>query len=147
MGGVAKNGTGAELLHPWVSETDYREESAERVGWEMVLPLTGGGHEGSRVHRRQDVHKQKSEHGCAVHCNATASGPLRGGDTARRGEGNNEMVGPEGNRLGEGKSEGRVDGIGVQIGYRHGRRVTRDAKNRGSGSSGAKLSVASADEW
>ena len=87
----------------------------------MVIPLTGGSHEGSRVHRRQDVYKQKAEHGRAVHCNVTDSGPLRGGDAARRGEGNNEMVGPEGNRLGEGKIEGSGDGIGVRIGYRHGR--------------------------
>ena len=31
--------------------------AAERVGREMVLPLPGGGHEGSRVHRRKDVYK------------------------------------------------------------------------------------------
>ena len=60
MGDVAKNGAGAKLLHPWVSETDYREAAAERVGWEMVLPLSGGSHEGSGVHRRQDVYKQKA---------------------------------------------------------------------------------------
>ena len=89
MGGVAKNGEGDELLHPWGSKTDYREAAEERVGLEMVLPLTGGSHEGIRVHRRQEVYKQKAEHGRAVHCNATASGPLRGGDSARRGEGNN----------------------------------------------------------
>ena len=49
VGGVAKNGAGAELLHSWVSETHYREAAAERLGREMVLPLLGGGHEGSRV--------------------------------------------------------------------------------------------------
>ena len=109
-----------ELLHPWGGETDYREEAAERVGWEMFLPLTGGSHEVIRVHRRQDVYKQKAEHGRAVHCNVTASGPLRGGDAARRGEGDNEVMGPEGNRMGEGKREGIGDGIGFQIGDRHG---------------------------
>ena len=121
MGGVAKNGAGAEILRPWGSDMDYGEAVAERVGWLMVLPLTGGSHEGSRVHRRHDIYKQKAEHGRAVHFNATVSGPLRGGDTARRGEGNNEMVVPEGNRLGEGKSEGSGDGVGVRIGDRHGR--------------------------
>ena len=60
MVGVAKNGAGIELFHPWCSKTDYREAATERVGWEMVLPLTGGSHEGSRVHRRQDVYKQKA---------------------------------------------------------------------------------------
>ena len=68
-----------------------------------------------------DVYKQKAEHGHAVYCNATASGPLRGGDAARKGEGNNEMVGSEGNRLGEGKSEWSGDFIGVRIRDRHGR--------------------------
>ena len=120
MGGVAKNGAGAELFHPWGSETDYRESAKERMGWELVLPLTGRSHEGSRVHRRQEVYKQKEEHGRSVHCNTTASGPLRGGDTVRRGEGN-KVVGPEGNRLVEGKSEGSGDGIRVRIGDRHGR--------------------------
>ena len=46
---------------------------------------------------------------------------MRGGDVARRGEGNNEVVGIEGNRLGEGKREGSGDGIGVQSGDSHGR--------------------------
>ena len=87
VGGVAKNGVGAELPHPWVSETDYREAAAERVGWEMVLPLTGRSHEASRVHRRQDIYKQKAEYGRALYCNATASRPLRGCDAERRGRG------------------------------------------------------------
>ena len=39
----------------------------------------------------------------------------------RRGKGNSEVVGPEGNRPGEGKSEGRGYGIGVRMGDRHGR--------------------------
>ena len=47
VGDDAKNGSGAELLHSWGSETDHREAATERVGREMVLPLPGGGHEGS----------------------------------------------------------------------------------------------------
>ena len=42
-----------------------------------------------------------------------------GGKAERGGAGNNEVVGPEGYRLGEGKSEGRGNGIGVRIGDRH----------------------------
>ena len=72
----------------------------------MVLPLPGGGHAGSRFYRRKDVYKQKAEHGCAIHCNANASVPLQGYYTYRRVEGGNEVVGPEGDRLGERKSEG-----------------------------------------
>ena len=103
MGGVAKNEAGAELLHTWGSASDYREAVAERLEWEMALSLPGGSHEGSEVHRRQDVHNQKAEHGHAINCNATASGTLRGDDSARGGKGNNEVVGPEGHQLVEGK--------------------------------------------
>ena len=55
MGGDAKNGAGAEILHAWGRETDHRETDAERVGREMVLPLPVGGHEGSRISRYKDV--------------------------------------------------------------------------------------------
>ena len=48
MGGGAKNGAGAELLHAWGRETYHGGTATERLGWEMVLPLPGGGHEGSR---------------------------------------------------------------------------------------------------
>ena len=61
----------------------------ERVGREMVLPLPGGGHEGSRFYRRKDFYKQNSEHSCEIHGNATACGTLRGDDTDRRSEGGN----------------------------------------------------------
>ena len=44
------------------------------------------------------------EHGRAIHCNATASGPLQGDDIDRQGEGGNEVVGTEGDRLGERRS-------------------------------------------
>ena len=77
VGSVAKNGAGAELLCSWVSETDYREAAAEKVGREMSLPLTGGGNEGSRVHRIKNVYKQKAEQNRAIHCNVTASGPTQ----------------------------------------------------------------------
>ena len=69
--------------------------------------------------RYTDVNKHKAEHGCAIHCNTTASGPLRGDDTDRGGEGGNELVGSEGDRLGESKSKGGGDGS--RIGDRHGR--------------------------
>ena len=55
MGSDAKNGAGVELIHAWGSETDHGETAAERVGQEMVLPLPGGGHEGSRIQIHTDV--------------------------------------------------------------------------------------------
>ena len=50
MGGVPNNGAGTERIYPWGSNTDNRKTTAEREGWEVVLPLTEGGHEGSRAH-------------------------------------------------------------------------------------------------
>ena len=49
VGGNAKNGAGIKLIHAWVCNTDHGEIAAERVGLEMVLPLPGGGHEGSSL--------------------------------------------------------------------------------------------------
>ena len=103
MGGVPENGAGTERVHPWGGETDNRKATAYRERWEVVLPLTGGSHEGSGDHRRPNVNKQKAERGRAVYCYATASGPLRGGDAERGGAVNNEVVGSDGYRLGEGK--------------------------------------------
>ena len=97
------------------------ETAKERVGWEMVLPLNVRIHEGSRVHRCTDVYKQKVEHGRAIYCNTNASRPLQGGDATRRGKGDNDVVGPEGDRLGESQSKGSGYGIRVGTGERHGR--------------------------
>ena len=49
VGVDAKNREGVVLIHLWGRETDHREIDAERVGREMVLPLPGGDHEGSRI--------------------------------------------------------------------------------------------------
>ena len=100
MGGVPKNGEGTERVHTWGGETANRKATAERVGREVVLPLTGGGHEGGGARRRPNFHKQKAEHGRAVYCYATASGPLRGGDAERGSAGNTEVVGSAVHRLG-----------------------------------------------
>ena len=41
---------GAADLHAWGRAQDHREKFAERMGWEMVLPLSGRGHEGGGVY-------------------------------------------------------------------------------------------------
>ena len=120
MGGIPKNRAGTERVRPWGVKTAYRKATADREGWEVFLPLTGGGHEGIGSHRRPNVNKQKAEHGRAVYFCATASGPLRGGEAERGGAGNNEVVVPDGYRLGEGESEGSGNGIRVRFGDRHG---------------------------
>ena len=66
-----------------------------------------------------DVNKHNAEHGRAIHCNATAPGTLQGDDTDRGGEGGNEVVVSEGDRLVESKRKGGGDGI--RIGDRHGK--------------------------
>ena len=55
MGGDAKNRVGVELIHAWGRESNHGETAADRVGREMILPLPGGGHEGSRIPRHKDV--------------------------------------------------------------------------------------------
>ena len=46
---------------------------------------------------------------------------MLGDDIDRQVEGDNEVVGPEGDRLGESKSEGSGDIISIRPGDRHGR--------------------------
>ena len=120
MGGVPDNGEGTERVYTWGGETSNRTATTERAGWEVVLPLTGGGHEGGGAHRRPNIHKQKAEHGRAVYCYATASGNLQGGDAERGSPGNTEVVGSDGNRLREGQGKGNGNGISVQIRDIHG---------------------------
>ena len=130
MGGVPENGEGTERVYTWGGDTANRKTTAEREGWEVVLSLTGGGHEGGGAHRRPNVHKQKAEHSHAVYCYATASGTLRGGDAERGSAGNTEVVGSDGHRLGEGQGEGSGNGISVRIGeqtWRGRRRRTQKA--------------------
>ena len=55
MGDDPTNGEGAGQLHAWVHAKDQGETATERVGWEMVLPLSGEGHEGGRVYGDQEV--------------------------------------------------------------------------------------------
>ena len=49
VGVDAKNREGVGLVHAWGRKKDHGETVAERVGREMVLPLPGGGHEGSGI--------------------------------------------------------------------------------------------------
>ena len=56
MGVVSDNGAGVERVHTWGGETTNSQTTAEREGWEVVLPLTVGGHEGDGAHRRQKIH-------------------------------------------------------------------------------------------
>ena len=44
----------------------------------MVLPVPGGSNEGGRIDGGGKIDFKQAEHGRAVYCDATASGPMRG---------------------------------------------------------------------
>ena len=71
------------------------------------------------------------QHGRAVHCDATASGPVRGGQSEGGREGADEVVESGGNRLGDDEIKGSGDRQYQRIGNRHGQRgVTRGRTGR-----------------
>ena len=55
VGADPTNREGAGQLHARGRAQDHGETAAERVGWEMVLPLSGGGHKGGRVYGDQEI--------------------------------------------------------------------------------------------
>ena len=63
----------------------------------MAIPLTRGGHGVGRTNRHYDINLEKAEHGCAVHCYATASGPMRGCESERGSKGDAKVVVTGGN--------------------------------------------------
>ena len=85
MGGDTKDGAGAEHISPWGGETTHRETAAEGEGRGMAIPLTGGGHGRGGTNGYSGINPEKAEHGRAVHCYATASGPMRGCESEREG--------------------------------------------------------------
>ena len=114
----------------------------------MVLPLTGGGHEGSRARQRTNVNKQKAENGRAVYCYATASGPLQGGEAEREGAHVTmrwwDQTGIEWEKA---KARGAETESDSKSGTDTEGEETRDIESRARASSGAEWRGASADEW
>ena len=96
----------------------------------MVLPVPRGGHAVSRADRHKEIHSKQAEHGRAVHCDATASGPVQGGQSEGGREGADEVVEPGGNRLGDGEIKGSGDRQYQWIGNGH---VQRGGKREGTG--------------
>ena len=56
VGDDPMNREGAGQLHTWGRAKDNGETAVERVGLEMIIPLSGGGHEGGVVYGDQEVH-------------------------------------------------------------------------------------------
>ena len=54
----------------------HREVDEEKGGWELGIPLIGGGNSGIRLRGDQYICHEEAECGCIVYCDATYSGPL-----------------------------------------------------------------------
>ena len=69
----------------------------------MGLPASGGGTRGSGVRGDREVGNKEAEHGCAIYCDATDSGPLQEGHSVAGSKGVLAVVEIGRNRLGEGE--------------------------------------------
>ena len=76
----------------------------------MALPVPRGGNAGGRADGHWKVNRKQVEQGRAVHCDAAASGPVRGSTSVGGHEGPTKVVEPDGHKLGGGKSKGRGRG-------------------------------------
>ena len=122
MGGHSKDGAGVEWVSARGGEEAYRETGAEREARIVVLPIPRGGHAEGGADRHQEIHSKQVEHSCAVHCDATTSGPVQGGKSEGGREGADEVVESGRNRLGDGEIKGSGDQQYQRIGNGHGRR-------------------------
>ena len=119
----------------------------------MALPIPRGGHVGGRADGHWKVHRKQAEHGRAVHCDATASGPVRGGQS---GEGTRvplrwwNLAGIDWAAAKSRGGGGETDSIsrsGSSTDGEEDRNEEREEESKASGSSGAEWSGASADKW
>ena len=103
-------------------------------------PSLEGGHAGGRADGHRKIHREQAEHSRAVHCDATASGPVRGGQSEGGHKGATTVVEPDGHRLGGGKSKGRGRGDRQyqQIGVEH-RGGGRPKLEKGRGEQGERF--------
>ena len=77
MGPHSKDGLGPEKFSKQGREEDHREASAAaKDGWEIGIPDSGRGTEGSGVRGDKEVGHKDAEHGRSIYCDATDSGPL-----------------------------------------------------------------------
>ena len=106
---------------PWGGEAAHWEAGAESEGRGLVLPFTRGCHEGGGIDRHTEFDSKQAEHGRAINCDATASGPVRGGGSKGGSKGADEVVGPGGHRLGNGEGKGSRARQYRRIKNRHGR--------------------------
>ena len=76
VGPHSEDGAGPGQFPIQVRKEDHREASAATSRWEMRIPASDGGTGGIGVIRDKEVGHKEAEHGRALYCNATNSGPL-----------------------------------------------------------------------
>ena len=54
----------------------HREAADKTAGWELGVHIIGGSNGGSRLRGDRNIHHKEVEHGRAVYCDTTDSGPL-----------------------------------------------------------------------
>ena len=77
MGPHPKDGVGPGRFSKQSCKDYHREAAAEATDrWDLGIPASGGGTEGSRVRGDKEVGHKEVKHGRAIYCDATDSRPL-----------------------------------------------------------------------
>ena len=76
VGPHPKDGAGPGQFPIQVREEDQQETAVAMSRWELGIPASGGGTGGSGFRGDKEVGHKEAEHGRAVYCEVTNSGPL-----------------------------------------------------------------------
>ena len=76
MGTNPQDVVGPEYFPTQVCVTAHGEADKEMGVWELVVPIIGGINDGIRLQGDRNIHHKEAEHGRALYCDATNSGPL-----------------------------------------------------------------------
>ena len=121
-------------------------------GREVDVPLPGGGYQGRGDRESTDIGPSESEYGCAIHCDATDSGTLRGDGAEGGDKGPPKMVGTARDRLEDGAGTGRMnDGSSGTRGSNYGDKDDDDGDTGSGKGMGEEVSLGSSGsngyEW
>ena len=109
-----------------------------KEGRELDIPAAGGDNEGGGNGGDTDFNYTEAEYGCAIHCDAADSVPMRAGHLAARRADISAVVGTDGDRpegiarKGDGSSGGNEIGVGFR--RRSGRGLGRRRRGGAPGS-------------
>ena len=120
VGVNGKDGESPGQLPVQDREEDHREAAAMKEVWELGIPAVGGSNEGDGDGGDKDTNYPEAEYGCAIHCDAADSEPVRTGQPAARRAGVSTVMGTDGDRLegraGEGSGSNDRTGNGGRFG-------------------------------